>query len=163
MNNLVILTAPTVTVDTSNESIPYTATVDDDRVTIFNKVTDKTQVIYYLNKTPTNVDVKVDSKKRLISAIGYITDNIPTLELRYPEASGSCVLKRFNNIAQFKLKVFDGVVFLFYRNYPDNKLAYYRSDEYFETSHHCGQLLMNQTMGDITLDMGLITMTVNSI
>ena len=55
------------------------------------------------------------------------------------------------------------MVFLFYRNYPDNKLAYYRSDEYFEISHHCGQLLMNQTMGDITLDMGLITMTVNSI
>ena len=105
----------------------------------------------------------MDYEKRLISAIGYIVDNAPTLELRYPEASGSCVLKHFNNITEFKLKVFDGVVFLFYRNYPDNKLIYYRSDEYFEISHHCGQLLMNQTMGDITLDMGLIAMTVNSI
>lgn len=163
MNNLVTLIVPTVTVDTSNESIPHSATIDGNRVTIFNKVTDKIQVIYYLDRTPTNVDVKVDSKKRLISAIGCIVDNVPTLELRYPEASGSCVLKRFNNIAEFKLKVFDGVAFLFYRNYPDNKLAYYRGDEYFETSHHCGQLLMNQTMGDITLDMGLIAMTVNSI
>ena len=163
MSNLITLTVPAVTVDTSNESIPHTATIDDNWVTIFNKVTDKTHVIYYPNKTPTNVDLKLDGKKRLISAIGYIVDNAPILALRYPDASGDRVLKHFNNIAEFKLKVFDGVVFLFYRNYPDNKLAYYRGDEYFETSHHCGQLLMNQTMGDITLDMGLITMTVNSI
>ena len=117
MNNLVTLIVPPVSVDTSNESIPYTASIDDNRVTIFNKVADKIQVIYYLDRTPTNVDVKVDSKKRLISAIGCITDNTPTLELRYPEVSGSCVLKRFNNIAQFKLKVFDGVV-LFINNQP---------------------------------------------
>lgn len=163
MNNLVTLTVPPVTVDTSNESISWHATIDDNRVIIFNKIADETRVIYRPDKTPTNVDVKVDSKKRLISAIGYVVDNAPTLELRYPEASGSCVLKRFNNIAEFKLKVFDGVVFLFYRNYPDNKLAYYRSDEYFEISRNCGQLLMNQTMGEIALDMGLITMTVNGI
>ncbi len=163
MSNLVTLRTPVVTVDSSNESIPHSAMIDNNRVVLFNKVINKTQEIYYPDKIPTNVDLKLDGEKRLISAIGYIVDNVPTLELRYPEALGSCVLKRFNNITEFKLKVFDDVVFLFYRNYPDNALAYYRSDEYFETSRNCGQLLMNQTMGEITLDMGQITMAVNRL